>query len=120
MASTSSTAKPGATAVPYFDLLLVSQAFRSDHKPEAVLQIGSRPTSKRLAQFLEDARPSHYVVVHEAPTRLDPIHLAPDDLAYVSYTSGSTGTPRGVAVPHRAVSRLVVVHARALPPELSD
>jgi amino acid adenylation domain-containing protein len=27
--------------------------------------------------------------------------------AYVVYTSGSTGTPRGVAVPHRAVVRLV-------------
>ncbi|MFH9403857.1 amino acid adenylation domain-containing protein [Streptomyces sp. NPDC017638] len=31
----------------------------------------------------------------------------PDALAYVSYTSGSTGEPRGVGVPHRAVSRLV-------------
>lgn len=32
----------------------------------------------------------------------------PDDLAYVSYTSGSTGAAKGVAVPHGAVSRLVV------------
>ncbi|MBI2525900.1 MAG: amino acid adenylation domain-containing protein [Candidatus Rokubacteria bacterium] len=29
-------------------------------------------------------------------------------LAYVLYTSGSTGRPKGVAVPHRAVTRLVV------------
>ena len=29
------------------------------------------------------------------------------DLAYVLYTSGSTGQPKGVAVPHRAVVRLV-------------
>jgi aspartate racemase len=32
----------------------------------------------------------------------------PESLAYVMYTSGSTGTPKGVAVPHRAVTRLVI------------
>ncbi len=31
----------------------------------------------------------------------------PLDLAYVTYTSGSTGAPKGIAVPHRAVVRLV-------------
>lgn len=31
-----------------------------------------------------------------------------DSLAYVGYTSGSTGLPKGVCVPHRAVLRLVV------------
>lgn len=36
---------------------------------------------------------------------LPPAH--PDQLAYVSYTSGSTGEPKGVGVPHRAVARLL-------------
>lgn len=33
--------------------------------------------------------------------------VTPEDRAYVSYTSGSTGEPKGVCVPHRAVARLV-------------
>ncbi|MEU5907128.1 non-ribosomal peptide synthetase [Micromonospora sp. NPDC047467] len=34
--------------------------------------------------------------------------LHPDNLAYISFTSGSTGPPKGVGVPHRAVARLVL------------
>jgi len=33
--------------------------------------------------------------------------IGPEELAYVSFTSGSTGQPKGVCVPHRAVARLV-------------
>lgn len=34
-------------------------------------------------------------------------HARPDSLAYVMYTSGSTGQPKGICVPHRAIIRLV-------------
>ncbi len=36
-----------------------------------------------------------------------PTLTTPDSLAYVMYTSGSTGEPKGVEVPHRAIVRLL-------------
>ena len=36
------------------------------------------------------------------------VRVRSDRTAYVAYTSGSTGAPKGVCIPHRAVLRLVV------------
>jgi aspartate racemase len=53
-------------------------------------------------QLLVDA-----VAADEERSEPPSIRVHPDDLAYISYTSGSTGVPKGVEVCHRAVVRLL-------------
>lgn len=58
--------------------------------------------------------PHHQIVLEKEWSRIaeepeDNLTIAvhPDNLAYVMFTSGSTGQPKGVSIPHRAVVRLV-------------
>jgi 2-succinyl-5-enolpyruvyl-6-hydroxy-3-cyclohexene-1-carboxylate synthase len=59
---------------PYVDLALGSEAFRTAHRPEAVVHLGGRMTSKRLALHIAAASPALYVVVRDDPRRFDPDH----------------------------------------------
>ncbi|MCP3145371.1 non-ribosomal peptide synthetase, partial [Pyxidicoccus xibeiensis] len=70
-------------------------------------------TQSDLADELPDLG-SVLVVMDEEGTRIGrqpesapAIHSGGSALAYVMFTSGSTGQPKGVCVPHRAVARLV-------------
>jgi amino acid adenylation domain-containing protein len=38
--------------------------------------------------------------------------VSPDDLAYIVYTSGTTGRPKGVEIAHQSLSNLVAWHVR--------
>ncbi len=80
----------------------------ADAKPRVIL------TQKKLLEKVrqieanapiicfEDEHPTAAVGNPKSDTR-----ATAESLAYVLYTSGSTGEPKGVAVPHRAVVRLV-------------
>ncbi len=68
-------------------------------------------TERRLAHRLPPGARSDLCVdeldLGEVPDDDAQVPVAPGSLAYVMYTSGSTGVPKGVEVPQRAVVRLV-------------
>ncbi|KAL5987497.1 hypothetical protein ACLOJK_035245 [Asimina triloba] len=59
----------------HLDHVLLSELARSWIKPDVVVQIGSRITSKRIAQMLEDCLPHSYIMVDKHPCRHDPSHI---------------------------------------------
>jgi 2-succinyl-5-enolpyruvyl-6-hydroxy-3-cyclohexene-1-carboxylate synthase len=66
---------PGAAGViAHADLLLLSPALRKKWQPDVVLHIGGGLVSRRVADFLRESAPEHYVLIHPGPARLDPAH----------------------------------------------
>jgi amino acid adenylation domain-containing protein len=64
--------------------------------------VGELPSFEGIRLCIDDA---HATTPPDEPVHAD---VGPDDLAYIMYTSGSTGEPNGVEIPHRAVLRLVL------------
>jgi amino acid adenylation domain-containing protein/non-ribosomal peptide synthase protein (TIGR01720 family) len=96
----------------------------------AYLPLDPSYPAERLAFMLQDSRPALVLSQrslleglegHDVPVVcLDDLSFCdqedscngdsgslPDSLVYVMYTSGSTGIPKGIEIPHRAVARLV-------------
>src|SRR6476646_7465029 len=75
-----------------------------DAAPVAVI------TTAELAQRL-DGRPVSVIDVADPAVAGQPVTAlpvpAPEQIAYIIYTSVTTGTPKGVAIPHRNVTRLL-------------
>ncbi|MGN6818575.1 MAG: non-ribosomal peptide synthetase, partial [Sphingomonas sp.] len=65
-------------------------------------------SEKKLGHVLPDCPlPRLLIDDMNATAKVPPVAVAPDDLAYVLYTSGSTGNPKGVEISHGALINLL-------------
>ncbi len=98
----------------------------------AYLPLDAALPAERLAFVLGDAGARAVLtddpIAHSRVLRLDgavaerppAVRVHPSSPAYVIYTSGSTGVPKGVVVPHRALTNLIASFGRDLPLTAAD
>ncbi|GAB2248413.1 hypothetical protein Droror1_Dr00008295 [Drosera rotundifolia] len=61
--------------VDHLDHILLSDAVNQWIKPDVVVQVGSKITSKRVSLMLEGCSPCSYIMVDQHPCRHDPSHV---------------------------------------------
>jgi amino acid adenylation domain-containing protein len=101
--------KAGATYVP-LDPLLPGQRLLfmlDDAEVQLVLSVTESEEKLPVHQAPVILLDSDWPLIAEQSEQNPERNIMPEHLAYISYTSGSTGIPKGVAVPHRGVVRLV-------------
>ena len=74
----------------------------------AVAAIASEPPTEPWPASLHVIPTDTDLPAYEARSESSPVRMIPDHLAYVMYTSGSTGVPKGIMVTHGAIAHLVL------------
>ncbi|HEX42085.1 MAG TPA: 2-succinyl-5-enolpyruvyl-6-hydroxy-3-cyclohexene-1-carboxylic-acid synthase [Phycisphaerales bacterium] len=64
----------GTNLIRHYDPQLLGADFNRQARPDVVLHIGGRTTSKRVGQFFDTNRPRSYIVIKQDPDRYDPVH----------------------------------------------
>ncbi|MGH6782559.1 MAG: amino acid adenylation domain-containing protein, partial [Sphingomonadaceae bacterium] len=94
--------KAGAGYVP-FDLSLPEDRLRFMARDTGItVLLGDCPPAAQ-----EDVRIVHWKEFPQAPAAAPAVEITGESIAYVMFTSGTTGTPKGVVLPHRSIIRML-------------
>lgn len=105
----------GAVAVPINAKLHGREAAWIIENAEADIVFCDRGLAQALTEAgtaarLMDVQSAHYEAVGATAPRLRPVACAGEDLAWLFYTSGTTGRPKGVMITHRMLRSMALCY----------